>query len=213
MSKLTDFLKVALRKFGEFCFFLSGLLLVVGVGGLSILAPYLLGRSLLQWTQSALPIVAHGFVLLTFFIVLGVWAWMISGDRGNQLFRSLYQHGIKWPFLFSIALLFFALLCFASLSSTLNDLGLICFEPAIAPGEFWRFQDFYAWHFLDSIPGLKVPATLQWEQPYNYTDTLSGVLLLSFKLLVIIPVIGSFTVWTRVRKEAKQGGQNSGLGI
>jgi hypothetical protein len=193
-----------LAGIGEKFSFLGTLLIFLGAIGLLILAPYFLARAVLQWTQSALPTVAHATVLMAFFAALGAWAWMISGERGSRLFRTLYEHGVKWPFLFSIALLLFAVLCFASLSSTLNDHGLIRFEPAIARGEFWRFQDFYAWHFLNSIPGLKITETLKWPQPYDYKDSFSGALLLVFKLVVIIPVIGSFTVWNRMRKEAKK---------
>jgi len=54
------------------------------------------------------------------------------------------------------------------------------------------------------IPGLKITETLKWPQPYDYKDSLSGALLLVFKLVVIIPVIGSFAVWNRMRKEAKK---------
>jgi len=193
-----------LAGIGEKLSFFGTLLTIAGVIGLLILAPYFLARAVLQWTQSSLPTVAHAIVLTAFFLALGGWAWIISGERGSRLFRTLYRRGVKWPFLFSIAMLLFAVLCFASLSSTLNDHGLIRFEPAIARGEFWRFQDFYAWHFLNSIPGLKITETLRWTQPYEYKDSLSGVLLLGFKLVVIIPVIGSFTVWNRIRKEAKR---------
>jgi hypothetical protein len=191
-------------KTGERFFILGELLMFLGGTGLLVLVPYFGARAVLQWTQAALPTVVHGVVLLAFFVILWFWVWMISGDRGSRLFRLLYRQGIKWPFLFSIALLFFAVLCFASLSSMFNDLGRIRFEPAIPSGEFWRFQDFYMWHFLDSVPGLKIPETLRLNEPYKYKDPLSGVLLLFFKLIVIIPVIGSFTVWNRIRKEAKQ---------
>ncbi len=65
-------------------------------------------------------------------------------------------------------------------------------------------QDFYAWHFLKSIPGLNIPETLLMENLFKYRDRLSGLILLVFKLLVIIPVIGSFAVWKDVRKEQKK---------
>jgi hypothetical protein len=54
---------------------------------------------------------------------------------------------------------------------------------------------------MNSVPSLKIPQTLLWEEPFRYKDHLSGVLLLAFKIIVIVPVIVSFTVWNRVRKE------------
>jgi len=38
-------------------------------------------------------------------------------------------------------------------------------------------------------------------QRYSYTDKLSGWLLVSFKVLVIVSVIGSFVVCGRLRRE------------
>ena len=204
VSKLISILETANIFAGSLVF--GGAIVLLGF------VPYLVARLLLQWTQTALPTGGHGVVLLLFFSVLLSWAWMISGDRGSQLFRRLYSLGIWWPFLFSISLLIFATLCFASLTSTLSDLGRVQFEPAIPRGEFWRVQDFYSWHFFNSIPGLNIPETLLWKKPFTYKDPLTGVVLLLFKLVVIIPVIGSFAVWNRIRKESKQANQETARG-
>lgn len=46
------------------------------------------------------------------------------------------------------------------------------------------------WHFLDSVPALKIPETLNWEKlRHPYTDHISGGLLLAFKLIAVLPVI------------------------
>lgn len=117
------------------------------------------------------------------------------------MFTQHYKQGIKWPFLFSVAMFVFALLPFAALSSILADLGYVIFEPSVPRGEFWRLQDLYLWHFMSSIPSLKIPETLLWQEPFRYKDHISGVLLLAFKIIVIVPVIASFTVWARLRKD------------
>lgn len=160
----------------ELMFFVAGILLLV-------LAPFYLARVVLEWSQSTLPVVLHIIVLLAFFAILGFWAWLISGDRGKKLFKSLYRRGIKWPFLFSIALLLFAMPCFASLTITLNDHHIIKFEPATPHKEMSvsGVQGFYTWHFLDAIPSLNVPETLGWSKPYKYSDRLSGLLLLGIQ--------------------------------
>src|SRR5262245_10747316 len=149
MSKATsvvDAMDEVVRKFGEGSFALGGAMIFIGGIGLLVFVPYYIARIVLAWSQSVLPIGVHAVVLLAFFAILGYWSWMISGDRGNRLFHTLYGQGLKWPFLFSVALLIFAMVCFASLSSTLSDLGLSRFEPAIGRGEFHRLQDFYGWH-------------------------------------------------------------------
>ena len=189
---------------GRRLFELGWLLMFWGIAGLAVLVPYLAARPLLQWSQSSLPRGVHAFVLVILFLMLGGWAFAISGDRGSALLQKLYSQGIRWTFLFSISLLLFATLCFASLSSTLSDWGVVRFEPAAPHGEFWRLQDFYMWHFLDSIPGLEVPETFLWNKPFQYQDHLTGLLLLLYKVLVILPVIGSFAAWNRIRKDARK---------
>ncbi len=190
-------------KISEKSFSIVGLLLFLGGAAVLIIVPYLVVRSLLGWTQQSMPILVHAIVLVLIFLIMIYWAWLISGDRGSQLFNVFYSLGVKWTFLFSIALLLFATVWFASLSSTLSDLGYVKFDPVVPKGEFWRIQDFYMWHFFNSIPGLKIPDTLLWAEPMKYTDRTSGGLLLAYKLLVIIPVIGSFIVWSRVANVGK----------
>ncbi len=47
----------------------------------------------------------------------------------------------------------------------------------------------YLWHFLDLVPALDVPQTLNWSRPERFGDHSSGVLLLLFKAAVIVPFI------------------------
>jgi len=169
--------------------------------GLLVLAPYMLVRAIFSFAQAHSPIWAQLVIVGMFFVVLLLWAWLISGDRGVRLFTQLYKQGIKWPFLFSIATLVFALLPFSALSSVLADLGYAVFEPNVPAGEFWRLQDLYLWHFLSSVPSLRIPETLRWKEPFIYKDAVSGLLLLAFKIIVIGPVIASFAAWSRLRKE------------
>jgi hypothetical protein len=182
---------------------LPRLFFLCGVAGVVIL-PFLIPRFVLQWTQINLPLIVHVIILAIFFAILFRWAYLISGDRAAKFYSSRNENGIRWPIMVSLSLLFFSIPCFASLTSTLSDLGYVSFEPRIHPGELAMIQDFYLWHFLESIPGLKIPETLLWNVPFNYKDTLSGWLLLIFKLSVILPVIGSFSVWNGVRKEQKK---------
>ena len=49
--------------------------------------------------------------------------------------------------------------------------------------------DFFAWHLLDAIPGLKVPETIKWTEPLTYERAGAGWLLLAFKIIVIVPAI------------------------
>ena len=49
----------------------------------------------------------------------------------------------------------------------------------------------FLWNSLDAIPSLNVPSTLNWPHPaHALTGYSGGVVMLAFKLLVIVPVIG-----------------------
>jgi hypothetical protein len=50
-------------------------------------------------------------------------------------------------------------------------------------------EEYYIFHLLDEVPLLKIPETLDWEQPATFTDDASRALLLSYRILVILPVI------------------------
>jgi len=200
MRRLDHWVGGALEKVPELLLFLAGLV--------TLAAPGLLVRAVLQWTESALPTALHAVVMLAFFAIVGFWSRIIIGDKDFRTFRRLKQR-IRWQHLLSSLLVLYAIPCFASLTLTLNDHHLVKFDPAPPRNDFSGVESFYAWYFVDSIPGLKVPETLMWERPpYKYNDSLSGVLLLCFKLAVVIPVIGSFTASNRVGKEAKEKSQD-----
>jgi hypothetical protein len=182
------------EKTSERMYFLAGI-------GMLVLIPYLIARVSMAVALAHFPTWAQAIVVAVFFALLFSWAWLISGNRGVQVFSQLYKRGVKWPFLFSVAMLVFALPPFAALSSILADLGYATFEPDVPKGEFWKLQDLYLWHFMSSVPSLKIPETLLWQVPVHYKDHLSGALLLVFKIVVIVPVIASFTVWAKLRKD------------
>lgn len=197
-SKITQLIE-AVEQLNQKVLFGGGIVLLV-------LLPFFIARFLLEWTLTSVPLFLHWLVLAILFGFLFLWAWLISGHRVHSFFASSYAHGIKWPLLYSVALLVFSLPCFAVLTVTLSRLGNVTFDPAIpgGGGAVSMVQDFYLWHFMDSVPGLGIPKTLRWDSPFTYRDTLSGWILLAFKLTVIVPVIGSFAVWNDIRKEQRK---------
>jgi hypothetical protein len=57
------------------------------------------------------------------------------------------------------------------------------------PG-LWQVEQLYGWHLLDSVPLLSVAKTLRLGEPRLFADHLSGMLMLLFKLLVLLPLVG-----------------------
>jgi predicted ester cyclase len=160
-------------------------------------------RGSLEWSQNHLPLALHLLVIGFWTLVSLLWVRIISGEFGKEMFIESYVNGILWPpFVYSISLLVMAASVFASISVTLQRCGYAKFEPPL-PNDLSPVVDFYVWHFVNLIPGLGIPETLRWTQPYQYSDHLSGTVLLIFKIAVILPVIASFKLWHDVRKTAQ----------
>jgi predicted ester cyclase len=164
---------------------------------------YLGTRVSLEWSQNYLPLGLHLLVIGFWAFVSLLWVRIISGEFGKEMFIESYVNGISWPpFVYSISLLVMAASVFASISVTLQRCGYAKFEPPL-PSDLPPVVDFYMWHFANFILGLGIPQTLRWTQPYQYSDHLSGLVLLIFKIAVIVPVIASFKLWHDVRKVAE----------
>lgn len=100
---------------------------------------------------------------------------------------------------------------------TLEDLSAAIERKALPPSGFggtttWYYSDevysylelHYLWHFLDAVPVLKIPQTLNWDLTHRFVDVPSGVLLLAFKVLVILPVVRlALDLWKKVKKQGK----------
>ena len=151
----------------------------------------------------ALAIVGFAAVLLLLFAAL---------MTNEQFLRDVSLQGTRWPSVLSITLGWLAVVVFGGLSCGFERIGIVELQPSVplAEGCATRYADFYLWHLFDSIPGIKFNETVGWTQRYAYSDKLSGWLLLAFKVLVIVSVIGSFVVTGRLRRENKTAVSSKG---
>jgi len=159
-----------------------------------------------------------GFGLWTQAIVLGFWAfvlgsliWLIALPDGRKAFLRSFRAIHVWaPLLYAINIGMVAVVFFAAAGTFAAEAGLAQFhypgaaanpalppfptDPAILHG---KLMDFFAWHFLDSVPALKINEALHWAVPLDYDGAAMGVLLIAFKLAVIGPVIAACVqFWT-----------------
>jgi hypothetical protein len=82
----------------------------------------------------------------------------------------------------------------------LSQVGAISITPPIAgpqaatarpPDQWGAAESILIWNLLDMLPSVKAPQTLNWTLAYHVTDSLGGSVLLAYKVLVVIPVIGA----------------------
>jgi hypothetical protein len=101
-------------------------------------------------------------------------------DRALALMPSFLA---LWP-------AFFATTGFALALDFLHQRGIALVEPPAAmEAATWPTFTYFVWNFLDAIPYLEIPRTLSWELGFEFTDHVTPVLLLAYKILILGPVI------------------------
>jgi hypothetical protein len=199
ISELRQGLLVFLRRI----FHASRLLdaLTYAFGCMLVMCPVALVGLVLNWTlANGSTWVAVSVVMIAAMLLLLFAALMTN----HQFLKDIHLQGIKWPSLLSVALAWFAVVVFGGMSCGFERAGIVEIQPSVPIGEgcATRYADLYLWHLFEAIPGIKFNETVGWERPYSYSDNLSGWLLVAFKILVIVSVIGSFVVSGRLRRES-----------
>ncbi|MGK2318287.1 hypothetical protein [Gordonia rhizosphera] len=78
---------------------------------------------------------------------------------------------------------------FAALTTVLIRHGVIDTVQGETPGLF-EVEALYLWHLVDAVPILGITDALHWPAPVTLSDPSGGALLLSFKMLLLIPLVG-----------------------
>jgi hypothetical protein len=65
-------------------------------------------------------------------------------------------------------------------------------------------EENYVWHFMDAIPFLDVTKTLAWKRPLDDYEKASGLLLLGYELLVILPIVALIRQLLNKRPERRE---------
>lgn len=158
-----------------------------------------------------------GFGLWTQAIMLGFWGFvlgtliaLIAWPDARKAFQRSFRDISVWaPLLYAINIGMVAVVFFAAAGTFAAEAGLAVLrypgaaanpappfptDPAIVHG---KLMDFFAWHFLDAVPALKINDALHWSVPLEYDGAAMGVLLIAFKLAVIGPVVAACVqFWT-----------------
>ena len=203
-----------LRRFGKFAAeaalgFLALIVLIVKALYVFVLMPAfafaLFGKGAENLVENHSVTVQLVILLLLSPLVVGLIQYVTSEDNIiHELTRKFDPILGEWIVLSNLVY-FFALMLpyFSGLSCTLKSAHLIKTVPDFAVSDdcIVRFSAFYIWHFLDAIPLLKIPQTMQWTAPHQYTEVFSGFMLLLFKVGVIFPFIKAYGLWLKNRKK------------
>ena len=134
---------------------------------------------------------------LFFMFVLGFAVCLIDED----ILTAIEQHISNTPMLLSVAFACAATLVFGGATCSFERAGLLSIEPSAALGDTCasHYADLYLWHLLDAVPLIRFHQTVDMPLRYNSPDAAFDWLVLTFKVLVIVPVLGSFAAWSQVK--------------
>jgi hypothetical protein len=145
-------------------------------------------------------------------LVLGVsafFAWGIATRSARADFYKIVKPDLprhRWLSLLSLAgilfvIVLFATLGFAALSELLYFHGIATTTPPEALDDpLFDSILYYLWGFLNAV---EIPQTLGWELDVLFTDRLSPVLLLAYKLAVILPAIAMARLAWKARRVSR----------
>jgi hypothetical protein len=147
------------------------------------------------WLAVALALLAFrtGFLALEIAVVtllmlltlVGVW-WAFTGRRVS---RGLVVNRTG-PTIRTLMVAFVAVASFASLTSLLILEGAIDISETVSQDDvIFDTTVVYVWHLFDTVPLLDIPQNLEWEAPFEFEDSLGGLLVILFTAIVILPLI------------------------
>lgn len=126
------------------------------------------------------------FVGAAAIVAVACWAFLLWLFWLTRLDPS--QPGYVLAVILSVVTICVALEAFAGVSTLLWQRGVIRSATPSMPS-LWRAEGHYLWNLLGSVPLLSAPQTVGWRDPQPFADHVSGVLLLSFKIAIIAPLI------------------------
>lgn len=137
-----------------------------------------------------------GLAVAILIIILGIYLLINFSQDEVKLFGQPVPHVLS---IFGIIIV--ALVAgFSSLSYSLSEFGWVRYvsDKPITPG---GMGDHYLWNLINIIPGLEVWKTLKVDDPLQISGWWSGILLLCFKVIIIIPFIALVKKWWDHRKK------------
>jgi hypothetical protein len=151
----------------------------------------------LAFRQEILALEIAVVTILMLLTAFSVW-WAFTGRRVSEGLHI----GRAGPTVRTLMVAFFAISSFASLTSLLYLEGAIeISEPLSQEDVIFETAVVYVWHLLDTVPLLDIPQNLEWELPFEFEDSLGGLLLIFFTAIVILPLIRiARAIWTGHRE-------------
>jgi hypothetical protein len=149
--------------------------------------------------QNGLPAVEGAVLACGFLALCAAYSWRsFKRTRSNLVpyvlgLAALQQTGRLrlYAILERVAAFVRLTVIFVLATALLTELGIVTavglHATSVTAGQA---ASFYVWNSLNAIPGLDIPTTLNWQITHPLTDIASRTLLLAYKALVLLPLLG-----------------------
>jgi hypothetical protein len=119
-----------------------------------------------------------------------VYRFLLPGSHpAEQTFPYVRQYG-EWLFGRVVILCGIVTVSFSSWTTFWYAQGLFSTQPGFPRNEALEASErYYFWNLADAVPVLKIPETLKWDLGPTYSDWRTGLLLLSYKVILILPIL------------------------
>ncbi len=167
---------------------------------MALLLPGVMYFKLAQWVADG----DAATLKIAFFVISGaIWLGLVSllcpSRMQAKLFDALKAFGWFTPLIFLFNYIAGSTVFFGFFAFYLYGTG----AEGILDSD--SYLNLFGYHFLDSIPALKVTDTLDLQEPMPDMRPLGlGFLLLLFKLAVLIPAIGAFRAYWKSDRQAEK---------
>ncbi len=164
----------------------------------SLVLMHMLGTDGKHLIRSLVCIAPAAAISLIGILILTRTYWDLVRGRYNSTEVILIAVFLAFP------VMVMTLETFAGITTLLWDRGLLFSTSELNPS-LWTVEKLYAWHIADTVPVLEVTKTLGWKAPVTFTDNWSGALLLMFKVVLLVPLLGILTVSYQVFRDHNMG--------
>jgi hypothetical protein len=130
------------------------------------------------------------FETLVAVVLMGLTvAWVLRSFAYGGT-RRLREFGRFAPTVRATTLALFAAVSFTSLTAVLHDHGVVGVTPEPAHDELLGDTfAFYLWQLANTVPLVDITGNLHWHKPFEFDDSLGGLLVILFTGFVIYPLI------------------------
>lgn len=106
--------------------------------------------------------------------------------------------------LISLLTLALSVAVFAALTVLGSQQGVLRIDGGDTQG-LLQLEQFYLWHAVAAVPLVEVNDTIGWKSEMAPGDTASGILLVGFKIVVLVSLVGVITEFVRLGRRVSTG--------